>query len=88
MKAYTIEQAHAALCAAKSAVRADAKGDTTARDRAISDLWNAVGYWMQPRGTAEFRGDAVPPKMIRLPNGGRAVSWDRRWKAVAAWALA
>lgn len=74
---------------AQLAVREDARGDVVARDKAILDLFVVVGYWKVSRNpsVAEFRGEAVPPKMLRMP-AGRAVPWPRRWTAIEAWASA
>ena len=90
MTKMTDKQIARAKIAGAAAVEADRRGDVVARDRALSDLWNAVGYWMQPKQltTAEFRGDALPPKMVRMPNGARAVLWSRRFRAAEAWAQA
>jgi hypothetical protein len=73
---------------AKVAFYADKLNDVTLRDQAIRDLANVVGYYLNSSRptTAEFRGEAVPPLMLRMPNGRRAVAWDKRQKAVEAWA--
>jgi hypothetical protein len=73
---------------ARRAQAADNRGDTVARNKAAEELWVAVGYWLQPRTltTAEYRGERLPPRMIRMP-AGRSLPWvTRKWDAVAAWA--
>ena len=61
-----------------------------ARDQAMRDLWVAAGYWLQERelSTAAFRGERVPPKMIRMP-AGRSLPWRTGlWRSAKAWAAA
>lgn len=79
-----------AKIAGQAAVEADRRGDTVAREAAMKDLFVAAGYWLQSRQptVAEFRGDAVPPKMVRMP-AGRSVPWSsKRYAAAEAWANA
>ena len=80
---------NSAKIAAREAAEYDRRGDAAARDRAITALFVAAGYWKQSRtpSVAEFRGAAVPPKMIRMPEG-RSVPWTKRFDAVSAWAAA
>ena len=64
-------------------------GDINARARAIDDLWNAVGYWFQPRTPYSDLGNLrVPPRMFRMPRGRAVCAEDHagQWRAVTAWA--
>lgn len=90
MSKMTEKEITSAKIAGQSAVDADRRGDTVARDAALRDLFNAAGYWLQSRqpSVAEFRGDAIPPKMIRFPVG-RSKEWARaKYLAAEAWANA
>lgn len=89
-KLMTQAEIQSAKTAGAAAVEADRRGDVTARAQALNDLFAAAGYWMQPRTltTAEYRGDALLPKMLRMPHGARAVPWSSRFKAAEAWAKA
>jgi hypothetical protein len=79
------EQARHAGIAAREALAADASGSpmSDAEDR----LFGAVGYWAEARGdVAVFRGERLPPKMLRMPRG-RSLLWPRhKWAALDAWA--
>ena len=79
-----IDAARSAILAAGLAMIHDHRNDSAGRDHQIRALWDAIGYHAQPRGSAEYRGDCLPPRMFRLPSGGR-VPWHRRWHAVRAW---
>lgn len=83
----SVSEARSAIHAAVAAATADSHGDAAARGRAMVELWNAVGYWRRSKApsVAEFRGEAAPPKMLRMPRG-RSVPWTKRWSAVLAWA--
>lgn len=86
--AMTTKEITSAKIAGKAALDADRKGDVIARERAMQDLFAAAGYWLNSRRptVAEFRGDAVPPKMVRMPVG-RSVPWSsKRYHAAEAWA--
>ena len=80
-----VDAARSAILAAGLAMIHDKRNDAAGRDQQIRNLWAAIGYHAQPRGSAEYRGDSLPPRMLRLPHGGR-VPWGRRWRAVRAWA--
>ena len=84
----TTNERQSAHTAARAAITLDKSGDAAGRDRAMADLWAAVGYWRTHRisTTAEYRGESIPPKMIRFPNG-RAQPWrTHRNRAARAWA--
>lgn len=88
MSRITAEERMRAIGSARTAVEADRRGDVATRDRALADLWAAVGYWLQPRQltTAEYRGERVSPKMIRMPQGP-SIRWQSgRWRSAEAWA--
>lgn len=90
MSKMTEKEVTSAKIAGSNAVEADRRGDTVARDAAIRDLFGAAGYWLQSRqpSVAEFRGEAIPQKMIRFP-GGRSKEWTRfKYLAAEAWANA
>ncbi len=88
MTRMTQQEIESAAIAARTAVEADRRHDVVARNAALMDLFGAAGYWPVPRNptTAEFRGERVPAKMLRMPNGARALKWDRRMEAAQAWA--
>jgi hypothetical protein len=84
----TSTERRSAIVAARAAVEADRIHDTVARNAAMRDLWGVAGYWLTPRtpSTAEFRGESIPLKMIRMP-GGRSIRWNTgRFRAAEAWA--
>jgi hypothetical protein len=84
----TEEEKTRAKHSAQAAVAADLQNDCAARDRALGELWGIAGYWLSPRilTTAEYRGEYLPPKMIRMPVG-RSVQWGtRKYQAMRAWA--
>ena len=87
MSKMTKAEIQSAIIAAQSAVKAGREGDTVSRDKFMTDLFVAAGYWPVSRNpsTAEFRGERVPVKMLRMPSG-RAVRWERRWSAAEIWA--
>lgn len=90
MTKMTAQEIESAKIAARAAVEFDRRHDCAARDRAMRDLFVAAGYWRQERdlSTAAFRGERVPPKMIRMP-AGRSVEWSsKRFAAAEAWAQA
>jgi hypothetical protein len=84
-RSITEDQARRAGIAAREALAADACGNPAkdAEDR----LFGAVGYWAEARGdVGVFRGERLPPKMLRMPEG-RSVVWPRhKWAAIDAWA--
>jgi len=84
----TTNERKSAYTAAFTAITLDKAGDAAGRDRAMADLWAAAGYWRTPRTstTAEYRGESLPPKMIRFPSG-RSQPWrTHRTLAAQAWA--
>ena len=90
MRKMTEKEITSARIAGKAAVEADRRGDTVAREAAMRDLFVSAGYWLQSRQptVSEYRGDAVPPKMVRMPVG-RSVPWaTKRSQAAEAWANA
>lgn len=83
----TTPERTAAHIAAQRYLQAARDTDTAAMSQAEADLFSATGYWLQRRTwtVAEYRGESIPPKMIRMPHG-RSIAWGRRAVAIAAWA--
>lgn len=85
-KKITEDQARRAHLAALDYLAARRAHNPAAQAR--DGMFDAVGYWMQPRimSSGQFRGERGFPQMLRMP-AGRSVRWpwDVR-KAVAAWA--
>ena len=78
-----------AITAARAAVEFDLQHDVSTRNKALICLWDAAEYWLTPRRytTAEYRGDRVPPKMIRMPGKQRNLRWaGNQMRAARAWA--
>lgn len=87
MPKITETQRNAAKIAAINAQEALVIGDNDGYNKAIKDLFVAVGYWVRRRTLSpqEFRGEIVPPKKLRMPQG-RSVYWADIDKAIKAWA--
>lgn len=72
----------------RAAIDAARRGDNAALDIELGRLWGVMGYWLTPRRmtTAEFRGESLPPRMIRFPSG-RSRRWlGNQMAAAKAWA--
>lgn len=87
MTRLTQAEIQSAKIAAKAVVEAK---DALSRKMALNQLFVAAGYWRAERNlsTAAFRGETIPPRMVRMP-AGRSVLWDtKRLDAAKAWAAA